>query len=145
MAFHTAVPTNNVLVWIRTLVLLWTFFLDILTITFPCLPFLPPLPKLSTSIGSEVILELVSAGFDVGLDFASNLFVRDQSCTVHGKMLFQLTRHRNFKCSCLDVIIQTVVVLPLDSFLIGGPVLPISRFLRVGLATSIDLETRFVV
>ena len=40
MAFLTAAPTNNVLVWIRTLVLMLTFFLDVLTITFPLLAFL---------------------------------------------------------------------------------------------------------
>ena len=45
VAFLTAVPTNNVLAWIRIVDLMLAFFL----------PFLPPLPKLSTSIGSEVL------------------------------------------------------------------------------------------
>ena len=40
MAFLTAVPTNSVLVWIRTLVLMLTFFLDVLTITFSFLALL---------------------------------------------------------------------------------------------------------
>ena len=62
VAFLTAVPTNNVLVWIRTLVLTVTSFLDALATAFPCLalscpscPSCPPVPKLSTSIGSEVL------------------------------------------------------------------------------------------
>ena len=118
MAFLTAVPTNNVLVWIRTLVLLLATFLD----AFPFLPFLPlvpPLRKLSTSIGSEVLFVAIvmsanwlRRAFNVGLDFASKLLVRDQSCTVHGKILFQLTRNKGFECSLSSS--RAVVVAPLD-------------------------------
>ena len=43
----------------------------------------------------------------MGPNFASNLLVRYQSCTVHGKMLFQLAWNEGLKCSCLDVIIQS--------------------------------------
>ena len=59
MAFLTAVPKNNVLPWIRILTPMLTF-LDTLTITFSflaLLPFVPPLPKLAKSIGSEVIFD----------------------------------------------------------------------------------------
>ena len=43
VAFLTAVPTNNVLAWIRVLVL--TFFLAALAITFPFLAFLTSFAK----------------------------------------------------------------------------------------------------
>ena len=153
VAFLTAVPTNNVLACTRVLVLMLTFLLPLLPSPFPFLPFLPPPPKLSTSIGSEVLFcrnclecDLTSAGFSVGLYSTSNLLVRDQSCTVHGKMFFQLTRNRGFKCGCLDFLTESCCrrstrFAPLVS---EEPVLPISQVLREDLAVCIDLVPRFV-
>ena len=60
VAFLTTVPTNSVLAWLRimTLILTCASCLAVLAITFPFLAFpafLPHLPKLATSIGSEVL------------------------------------------------------------------------------------------
>ena len=57
-----------------------------------------------------------SASFNVGLDFASNLLVRDQSCKVHGKMLFQIA----WNSSGAAVLMSSpgaAVVVPLDLLL----------------------------
>ena len=50
MAFLTAVPTNNVLSWIRVLVLMLTFFLDALAITFPFLALLAFLASFAKAV-----------------------------------------------------------------------------------------------
>ena len=100
--------------WIRILVLMLTLFscrschhLSLSCISCLLCQSCPPPSDLKCSFCSNCLeCELTSAGFNVCLNFPSNLLVRDQSCTVHGKMLFQLTRNEGFKCSCLDVFIK---------------------------------------
>ena len=58
---------------------------------------------------------MTSVGFTASLSFTSNLFVRDQSCTVLGKMLFQLAWNEGLHCSCLSS--RAAVVVPLDLLL----------------------------
>ena len=59
------------------LVLMLTTFLVALAITFPFLAFLALLASFAKAVHLRRIL--TSAGFDVGLNFTSNLLVRDQS------------------------------------------------------------------
>ena len=62
--------------------------------------------------------ELTLAGSNIGINFAANLLVRDQSCTVYSKMMFQLTRNESFECSCLDVSSsRNADLVPLDLLL----------------------------
>ena len=113
MAFLTTMPTNNVLAWIRILVLMLTSP-TALAITFPCLAFLASFVKTvhihriwGARCRNCLECELTSVRFNVSFDFTSNLLARDQSCTVHGNLLFQFTRNKSFKCGCLDVLIKS--------------------------------------
>ena len=72
------------------------------------------------------------------MNFASNMVVRDQSCTVHAKMLFKLTWNVGFKCSCFDVFIKSCCRRSFRG--IGEPVPPASRVLRDDLAVRTDLD-----
>ena len=50
MAHLTAVPTNNFLTWVLVLVLMMTFILDALAVTFPFLPFLAFLASFAKTV-----------------------------------------------------------------------------------------------
>ena len=100
-----------------TLILTFASFLAILAITFlSCLPCRASFAAFAKAVHIHWIRNVLcsnyleceksSAGFNVGLNFASYQLVRDQSCTVDGKILFQLAWNEDFKCSCLDVFIK---------------------------------------
>ena len=155
VAFLTAVPTNNVVAWIRVLVLMLTLFLLPFAITFPFLASLAFLASFAKAVHLHRICgalcrnclecELTSAGFNVGLDFTSNLRVRDQSCAVHGKMLFQLTRNNGFKCGCIDVLIKSCCRRSTRfAPLVSANLFFTFQVLREDLVACIDLEPRFV-
>ena len=86
--------------------------------------------------------ELTWVGFNAGLNCVSNLLVRDQSCTVHRKMLFQLTWNEGPKCSCLGVFIKSCCrrSARIALFISASQFLPVSRVLREDLAVCTDLE-----
>ena len=92
------------------------------------LTFLPKMPTHNVLVGTGILTLLftstvfnanwLSASSDGGVNFTSNLLVRDQTPTVQGKMLFQLAWNEGVKCSCLDVSSRAAVVVPLDVFLL---------------------------
>ena len=97
VAFLTTVPTINLLAWILILILMLTF-LAVLSCHHLSLPylFLPPLPKLSTSIGSEVF-------------FAATVFNANwhrRASVVHGSAAVMMSSSRPAVVVPIDLLIS---------------------------------------
>ena len=154
----TTMPTSSVLVGTGTLTLdlTCTAFLAALAVPFPFLASLAtPLAAFAKAVHNRwsrgvlssnlLECELTSAGFVVGLNFDSNLLLRDQSCTAHGKILFQLAWVESFRRSCLDVFIKSCCRRSacVASYRRTSSS-PLSRVPQESLVVCTDLETVFV-